>query len=87
MIPLEDRSLVKNYPSPDTEIEAALQTNLSQVSSEDPAFSKTQRQASKKSFRREARSFSWAKGVQDFEPVSLFCDQLTKVRPWLLCII
>ena len=38
MIPLEDGSLVKNYSSPDTEIEVALQITLSQVSSEDPRF-------------------------------------------------
>ncbi len=36
MIPLEDGFLIKNYSLPDTEIEAPLQTTLSQVSSEDP---------------------------------------------------
>jgi 5'-3' exoribonuclease 1 len=29
---------------------------------------------------REAKAWLKSKGVRDFEPVSLFCDQLTKVR-------
>jgi hypothetical protein len=28
---------------------------------------------------REAKAWLKSKGVRDFEPVSLFCDQLTKV--------
>lgn len=32
---------------------------------------------------KEVKSWLKSKGVRDFEPVSLFCDQLAKVRyPW-----
>jgi hypothetical protein len=30
---------------------------------------------------KEVKSWLKSKGVRDFEPVSLFCDQLGKVRP------
>ena len=31
---------------------------------------------------KEVKKWLQAKGVRDFEPVSLFCDQLTKVWFW-----
>ena len=35
---------------------------------------------------KEIKHWLKAKGVRDFEPVSLFCDQLTKVEQELLLI-
>lgn len=33
---------------------------------------------------KDIKGWLKAKGVRDFEPVSLFCDQLSKVRTFLV---
>lgn len=36
---------------------------------------------------REIKTWLKSKGVRDFEPVSLYCDQLTKVNDWIFSLL